>query len=203
MNILGIVCSPRPGGNTSILMETALASAVDHGADVEMLIITDKILAPCDGCESCAKTRKCRIDDDMQEIYVKMLMADGIIFGTPVYFWNMSSQAKMLVDRTFALYHGRRLRNKVAGVIAVAGRAGATNTFTTFHDFFNIHRMVSVSGALGYLYEEEIGPDERGGGVIAYAMRKGDVRQDTGALAQAKALGKAMVKSIAAIKSMY
>jgi len=202
IKILGIVCSPRTRSNTEVLTETALDSSAELGAVTEIITVADKNLAPCDGCWYCAKTRKCKIDDDMQEIHAKILAADGIIFATPVYFWGMTAQAKIIVDRSFALYHGRRLRNKVAGVISVAGGMGATGAFTDFHDFFNIHRMVSAAGALGYSQDEEISFDERGGGVLAYTGRNRDIRQNSLAMFQAGALGKAMARSIKAIRNM-
>ncbi len=202
MKVLGIVCSPRRGGNTEILVEESLASARELGAEVELVAIASMNIAPCDGCESCRTTRKCRVDDDMQEIYAKLLEADGIIFGTPVYFWGVTAQAKSLIDRTFAFLEGRRLRNKVAGVVVVARRSGTAPAFSAFHDFFNIHRMVSAGGAIGYTSEEEISREERGGGVIAYADKKGDARQDMRGMAEARALGRAVVKSIKAMQSI-
>jgi len=202
MKILGVVCSPRRGGNTEILVEESLASATDLGAEVELVTSASMNIAPCDACESCRTTGKCRVDDDMQEIYAKLLEADGIIFGTPVYFWGVTAQAKALIDRTFVFLEGRRLRNKVAGVVVVARRLGTTPAFSAFHDFFNIHRMVSAGGAIGYTSEEEISREERGGGVVAYAGKKGDVRQDKQGMAEAKALGRAMVKSIKVLQSI-
>ena len=178
MKVLGIVCSPRKGGNTEILVSEALASAKDSGAEVELVTIADKNIAPCDGCESCDKTSKCRINDDMQEIYSKLLECDGIVFGTPVYFWGVTAQAKALIDRTFVFRKGRELRNKVGGVVVVARRTGAGPAFSTFLNFFNIQRMISAGGAIGYGKQESIRPEERGGGAIAYGGKKGEVRQD-------------------------
>ena len=196
MKVVGIVCSPRRRGNTEILVNEALASAKDSGAEVELVTVADKNIAPCDGCDSCKKTRKCRIEDDMQEIYSKLLEADGIIFGTPVYFWSVTAQAKALIDRTYVFREGRRLKNKVAGVAVVARRTGCADAFSVFHNFFAIHRMVSAAGAIAYASEEEIGPEERGGGAIAYAGEKGEVRQDKQGMEEARALGRVVAKTI-------
>ena len=62
--------------------------------------------------------------------------------------------------------------------------------------------MVSACGAIAYTSEEEISREERGGGVVAYAGKKGDVRQDKQGMAEAKALGRAIVKSIKAMQSI-
>ena len=89
MKVLGIGCSPRKGGNTDILLGEALAGAQQNGAEVEQLSIRELDIKPCDGCYSCAKKGKCKIKDDMQLVYDKMLAADGIIFSVPIYFWAM------------------------------------------------------------------------------------------------------------------
>ena len=62
--------------------------------------------------------------------------------------------------------------------------------------FFNIHRMISAAGAVAYPREEGIGAEERGGGAIAYAGAKGEVRNDQRGMAEARALGRAVVRTI-------
>ena len=144
MKVLGIVCSPRKGGNTEILMQEALTSSRDCGAETELLTIWDKNIKPCDGCYSCAKTGKCHIKDDMQEIYLKLLESDGIIWGTPVYFFDVTAQAKILIDRSFVLYRNSKLNSKVGGVISVADSLGHQNVWYLFNAFFSVNRMLSA-----------------------------------------------------------
>ncbi len=196
MKILGIVGSPSKEGNTEILVAESPAAAQEAGAEVEMLTIADKNIAPCDGCESCRVTRKCKINDDMQEIYAKLSAADGIIFGTPVYFWTVTAQMKALMDRTYSYLPGRRLRNKVAGMIVVARRTGTSTTFSTLYNFINLHRMIPASNALALAGEEEMEPEGRGGGAIVYGSKKGDARQDKMGMDEARALGRTVVKAI-------
>ena len=100
MKILAVSCSPRKQGNTEILLNEALEGAKAEGAEVELYRVSGKNIQPCDGCWSCMKEGQCHIKDDMQELYEKLLAADGIIFGTPIYFYNMTAQAKTLLDRT-------------------------------------------------------------------------------------------------------
>lgn len=199
MKVLGIVCSPRRGGNTEILVDEVLASAKELGAEVELMTIADKNITPCDGCASCVKTGKCRIEDDMQEVYTKLLEADGIIFGTPVYFWSVTAQAKTLIDRTYVLLHKRSLRNKVAGAIVVAGRTGAAHTFSTLQNFFNLQMMIPA-GAAAFTKEEEVKRSNRMGGTMLFGREKGEVKQDIRGMAEAKALGKLTVKTIQRLK---
>ncbi|MFC1864698.1 flavodoxin family protein [Chloroflexota bacterium] len=199
MKVLGIVCSPRRGGNTEILVDEALASAKELGAEVELLTIADKNITPCDGCASCVKTGKCRVEDDMQEVYSKLLEADGIIFGSPVYFWSVTAQAKALIDRTYVLLHTRSLRNKVASAIVVAGRTGTAHAFITLQNFFNLQMMIPA-GTAAFTKEEEIKRSNRMGGAMVIGREKGEVAQDIRGMAEVRALGKLTVKSIQRFK---
>ena len=91
MKILGIVGSPRKGGNTEILVEEALTATREAGAQTEIILLADKNIAGCDGCGSCFETGVCKIKDDMQSIYPQLEAADAIIFGSPVYFGGVTA----------------------------------------------------------------------------------------------------------------
>jgi multimeric flavodoxin WrbA len=179
MKVLGIVCSPRRHGNTELLMQESLAGAQEEGAEVELVSLAGKNIAFCDGCHSCEVNEGCHIEDDMQAIYARLLEADGVIFGTPVYFWSVSAQAKALIDRTLVFRKNRDLRNKAAGVVVTVERAGAVSALTVLTNFFNIQRMLAVGGAIGYASRE-----------------KGAVKNDKRGMTEARALGKAMVRRI-------
>lgn len=175
MKVLGIVCSPRQGGNTEILMQEALAGARDGGAETELLMVRDKDIKPCDGCCSCSETGRCHIKDDMQEIYLKLLAADGIIWGTPVYFFSAAAQAKILLDRCYVLYTKSKLANKVGGVISVASDEGHSVVWNLFNAFFSVNHMFSADFIHGY------------------ARNRGDIRKDKHAMKAAWELGKQIV----------
>lgn len=87
--------------------------------------MSEKQVAPCDACGACFKTGSCVIKDDMQELYSMLEQADGVIIGSPVYFGNVSAQAKAVMDRTYAIAFKRALKDKVAGAIVAARRVGA------------------------------------------------------------------------------
>ena len=197
MKLLGIVCSPRTNGNTEVLVKEALDTARNLGAETEMIKVSDLNITPCDGCESCDITGECKIEDDMRDIYTKLLYSDGIIFGSPVYFWGVTAQAKAIIDRTFVFRRDRRLRNKVAGAVVVARDSGASATFGALSDFFNLHRMIPAR-SIGPRTVEELA-QEWGGGVIAYADKPGEVKKDEQAIAKAQSLGKAIVETLQAI----
>jgi multimeric flavodoxin WrbA len=173
LQVLGIVCSPRKGGNTEILIQEALAGAKENGAEIELMRISEMKIAACDGCMTCHQSGECRIKDDMQEIYEKLLAADGIILGSPVYFWSISGQAKTLMDRTYALRHPyHKLRNKVGGAIAVAGRRGCMSALSVINNFFLGHDMLAT-----------------GLGIAGYGTDKGEVRKDEHAMKSARSVG--------------
>ena len=155
MKVLGIVCSPRKGGNTEIMVTEALAVTREAGAETELLLVADKNIAPCDGCEACAETSICRIQDDMQTIYQQLEAADAIILGTPVYFGNVSAQAKAIIDRTYSIRKQRKLAGKVAASVVVARRVGGGQVRTLLSGFFVVQGMIAIRGAIGYGYREK------------------------------------------------
>jgi multimeric flavodoxin WrbA len=142
MKILGIACSPRKQGNTVALLEEVLKGSKEEGADTELYRVSDRNIAPCRGCRVCWETGECPIEDDMKDLGNRMVEADGIVFGTPIYFYNMTAQAKAIVDRTIALNHpDRSLANKVGSVVAVAGSTEAWQTRLVV-----LWRLPAVSG---------------------------------------------------------
>jgi multimeric flavodoxin WrbA len=184
MKIVGIVCSPRKGGNTEILVGEALDAARSDGVETELIRLADMNIAPCDGCGSCAKTGVCRIDDDMQSLYRSFDEADGIIFGTPSYFGNVSAQAKAVIDRTYvSLLHGK-LRGKVAAALVATRRIGGGQILSILYSYFTVQGMMIAGGGIGY------------------GRKKGDVREGPGgspvftAIEEAQAVGRRVVKTI-------
>jgi multimeric flavodoxin WrbA len=182
MRILGICCSPRKNGNTEILVREALEAAREAGCETELILMADKKIAPCDGCNACFESGACKIKDDMQQVYDQMEKADGIILGTPVYFINVSAQAKAVIDRTLVFLYNRKLRGKVAAALVAARRIGAGQVLSLLYSFFNVQRMVIAGGGIGY------------------GMEKGEVKEGVGgaigstALGEAKAVGKSVVR---------
>lgn len=179
MKILGLSCSPRKSGNTESLVSEALDGAKNEGAEVELFSLAGKEIKPCDGCYACRETGKCHIKDDMQTLYQKLVEADGLIFGTPIYFYSMTSQAKAIIDRTIALRRPTiRLANKVGGVIAVAGRLGLIDAIKDLYFYIAINHMVPADY------------------VAAYASEKGVVRKDEQAMKEAWELGREIVQLV-------
>lgn len=175
MKVLGVVCSLRKGGNTEILVELALASAREAGAETELLTMFRKQIAPCDGCYTCFKSGICHIKDDMQEWLAKFEQAQAIIFGTPVFFFTLPGQAKVLMDRLYPLYTTGKLTNKVGAVIAVASSIGHSSVWQVYNSFFCAAHMLAADF------------------VYAFGREKGDVRRDRHAMAATEELGRQVV----------
>jgi len=182
VKVLGIVCSPRKNGNTEILVREALKAAEEKGAETELILVSDMDINPCIACDSCISAGACVVEDDMQKIYTAFENADGIIFGTPVYFVNVSAQAKAVIDRTYSLLFTRKLKGKVAAAIAATRRVGGGQVLGLLSTFFNVHGM-RISG-----------------GGIGYGLGKGEVNEGPGAspfltaLEEARLVGKGVVK---------
>lgn len=141
MKVIGVVGSPRVGGNTETLTKIALEEIEKEGLDTELVSLARKRIKPCDGCGNCATTGKCHIKDDFEPIFAKIKKADGIILATPVYFGAATPQMTSFISR---FYGTRRkpLKNKVGGPIVVARRAGHNFTFAQLMFFFMISEMI-------------------------------------------------------------
>jgi len=107
--LLGIYGSPRKGGNSDILLDTAISGAKKTGAEVKSIYVRDLKIGGCLECGGCNKTGKCIIDDEMQDVYPLLQDADVILITSPVFFYGIPAQAKALVDRTQAMWSKRML----------------------------------------------------------------------------------------------
>jgi multimeric flavodoxin WrbA len=151
MKILAISCSPRTQGNTVAMLSETLGAAEAAGAEVELYSVAGKDIQPCEGCWSCLKTGVCRKVDDTAELIEKMLAADGIVFGVPVYFHGMSAQAKAIIDRTLSLHSPERsLTNKVCGVVTSAGSLGLIQVLKDFTYFAHVKHMLPANHVAAY-----------------------------------------------------
>jgi multimeric flavodoxin WrbA len=149
--ILGVAGSPRPGGNTEMLIARLLAAAGREGAETRLYSLGGKKIAPCVDCRGCTDRQPyCTQMDAMQELYEHMLWADAIVFGTPVYMGTMSAQLKAVFDRCRPLWRmGNALSSKVASALAVGeGRWGGQELAiqNVYWAALN-HGMVIVGGA--------------------------------------------------------
>lgn len=99
--VLGIIGSPRRGGNTEILVDEMLAGATEAGAPTEKVILSKLDIGPCRACDACAKIGKCVQEDDMHALLEQMAQSDVWVLGTPVYYWGPTAQFKAFIDRWY------------------------------------------------------------------------------------------------------
>jgi len=133
------------------LLTQALEGARSEGAQTEPFTVSGKDIKPCDSCRACNKTGECTIKDDMQQLYVKFLEADGIIFGTPVYFYGMTAQAKAIIDRTISMGRPEKsMANKVGGVIVTAGSMGIVDALKDLYFYMVTRQMVPANYVAAY-----------------------------------------------------
>ena len=140
-----LIGSPRKEGNTTLLVERLTEAAESSGATVESIRLHDLEIKPCNACGVCKDDdeKDCVIDDDMQHVYPKIRASDAVVIASPIYWWNVSAQTKLFIDRCDALDgpSGNVLGTKRIGVILVYGGAdafssGAVNALRAFQDAF-------------------------------------------------------------------
>lgn len=102
MKVLAINGSGRGKGNTKTLLE-AFGSGLPESVDYEIIDLKSLNFGGCIGCEGCAKTNKCVVKDDMQMLYEKIEEADGMVLGSPTYYYNITAKMKAFVERFYAL----------------------------------------------------------------------------------------------------
>jgi multimeric flavodoxin WrbA len=190
MKVLGILGSPRVGGNSDILLDQALAGAKEAGAAVEKVILVKKRISGCLDCGKCNKAGVCVIKDDMQAILKKILEADVIIHSVPLYFWAMTAQMKAYLDRWCALFdenwewhkpYAPKMKGKKIGLITVCGDPDPSTSDPIVHSFKNACEFTEMN-----LY----------GLLKASASKKGEVSSNEKAKREAYTLGKkAAIKS--------
>ena len=115
---LGVVGSPRSGGNTHVLVSTILEGARSQGAETDILLLGEMTVRECDGCHACWQGKGCSKKDDMAPLYRKIAECDVLVLGTPVYWYGPTALMKAFIDR-FVFFNCPGNRAKVRGKKAV------------------------------------------------------------------------------------
>ncbi len=149
MIVVGICGSPRAQATEHVLNE-ALRQLKEKGFETRLWTARGKEIEHCAHCDHCLTEKECVIQDDVQDLYVQLTEAKGIVFATPVYNGGVSSQTKALMDRTRAPVAADKnfFRGKVGMGIAVGGdRAGGQElALMQIHTFYILNGMIPVSG---------------------------------------------------------
>ncbi len=180
-SVLVLLSSPRKKGNSATLAEHIAKGAESVGANVEEIFLHGMQIGACQSCYTCQKpdSKGCAIDDDMQSIYPKLIKADSWVIASPVYWFTMSAQAKLFLDRCFALpaydknaFVGKR--------IAIAMSYGDTDPFTSGC----VNALRTFQDAFRYVGAKIVGI------VYGSATEAGEIKSNTELMQQAEELGK-------------
>ncbi len=147
MKVIAFNGSARKDGNTAILLKRVLQVLEAEGIETELIQLAGEQIRGCNACRTCydTKNQRCIIEDDNVNAYIqKMVEADGIILGSPVYFSMMTPEMKALIDRAgyVARANGDMLQRKVGAAVVAVRRAGAIPTFDAINHFFLISQMI-------------------------------------------------------------
>jgi multimeric flavodoxin WrbA len=182
--VLVILGSPRRKGNSSTLADRISRGAKSAGAEVETLFLQNLKISPCRGCNTCQKrgSKGCAIKDDMQKIYPKLIRADAWVIASPVYWFTMSAQTKIFMDRCYALpaykknpFVGKRIAIAMSYGDVDPVKSGCVNALRTFQDAYRYTRSKIV------------------GMVYGSAMKAGEIANNEALMREAEELGKLLV----------
>ena len=163
--VLVLLGSPRKKGNSAILADRIAKGAKAAGAKVETIFLHGLNIAPCNSCYACQKkgSKGCAIKDAMQDLYPKLLAADAWVIASPVYWFTMSAQTKLFMDRCFALpayspdaFAGKRIAIAMSYGDTDPFGSGCVNALRTFQDAFRY----TGSKIVGMVYGSAFGAGE-------------------------------------------
>ena len=177
MRVLGLVGSPRRGGNTDLLVSVVLYGAGASNHEVDKLYLYDVDISPCVDCRACKKRSfQCALKDGMKLLYPKLEEADVIVFGTPLYWYGPTGKMKLFIDRLRPYIASKKLKGKKA-VLVVPSEEGA-DACDCLVEMFEL--------SFRYLEMDLVGK------ILAKASEKAQVREQPKTLDEAFELGKAL-----------
>ena len=191
MKVVAFNGSARKDGNTALLLRRVLRVLETEGIETELIQLAEEQIRGCNACRTCFSTKnnRCIIDNDNVNTYIrKMVEADGIILGSPVYFSMMSPELKALIDRAgyVALANDSLFKRKVGAAVVAVRRAGGVPTFDAINHFFLISQMIIPASSYWN---------------VGFGRKKGDVKDDKEGLKIMEDLGKNMAWLLKKLKT--
>ena len=123
MKILILFASPNTNGSTRLLTDSFIRGAEEAGHICELVDVTKKNIHPCTGCVSCGYEGPCVQTDDMDDLKKRILQSDMIVFATPLYYYGMSAQLKIAIDRFCSFNFSLSGKQMKTALITVAWNA--------------------------------------------------------------------------------
>lgn len=139
--------SARKNGNTAILTKYVFEALENHGIETEMYQLAGKEIRGCIACYKCFdnKDGHCAVTKDvLNECIDKIVAADAVIIGSPVYFSDVTTSTKALMERAgfVAKANSDMFKRKVGAAVVAVRRAGSIHTFDSINHFFLISQMI-------------------------------------------------------------
>ena len=151
IKVLAFNGSPRQEGNTAQALKVVLGELQKEGVDTELIQLRPLKIGECTACGECGKNKdkRCVLKDDCNTCIGKMLVADGILLGSPTYFGGVASKLKALIDRAglVARVNDLMLARKVGAPVIAVRRQGATDVYHGICNFFAINSMFMVGSS--------------------------------------------------------
>ena len=144
MKVVLINGSPNEKGCTYTALKEVADELQRQGVEAEIVHIGKAPVRGCLGCGGCRKTGRCVFDDAVNTLAETLIQADGLVFGSPVFYAGISGQLKCFMDRLF-YSRGAQLSGKPAAAVVSARRGGCVSVFDDINRFFTINRMPVVS----------------------------------------------------------
>ena len=147
MKVLLINGSPHKQGNTFTALSEVAKTLELQGIEAEIVHIGVKAVRGCIACGQCHMNAlgKCIFDDDVcNNIIDKLDSADGLVFGSPVYYGQPNGSLLSLMQR-MCYAGGDKMQNKPAAAVCVCRRGGATAAFQTLTMPFQMMNMPVVT----------------------------------------------------------
>ena len=182
MKVLGINGSARKDGNTAIIINKVFEELNKQGIETELVQFAGQIIEPCKACWACGEQKNCvHRKDIFRETFDKMMEADGILLGSPVYSANISASMQAFLERAAVVCDMNRgsLNNKykVGASVVALRRSEALSAVDAMNHFFMNQEMVIV----GSTYWN-----------MVYGQMPGDVLKDEEGLQNMQNLGENM-----------
>lgn len=182
MKVVAFNGSPRRKGNTEILISEVFKILNAKGIETELVQLGNKPVHGCTACGKCKEIQngKCHIKNDhLNHCIEKMVEADGIIIGSPVYFADVTTEVKALIDVAGYVTRANNhlLKRKVGAAVIAVRRGGALHTFESINNFFLINQMI-VPGSSYWNF--------------AFGRNPGDVLSDEEGMQTIRTLGENM-----------
>lgn len=143
MKVMLVNGSPHHHGCTYTALWAVADELKNQDIECEILHIGGETIRGCTACYQCGQSGCCVFDDIVNRTAQKLIEADGIIFGTPVYYAGVSGQMKSFMDRLF-VSAGKKLAFKPSAVVVSARRGGCSTAFDDLNKYLTINHMPVV-----------------------------------------------------------